>query len=612
MFRNLKFAYKIGLLPALAGVAFLLTLIVTLYLGTRSARALSQIQTGHYPSLELSTDLEGMLVAIQRGLQDAVAARDVEALAQMDTLQDAFLRRLETGRGNPIVVPEDLDRLATRFREYYTLARETSSRLIAEERGEGLLAALEAMRTRYNTLHQELAANTRRDREAIAGAFADARSAQGTSMSAIVAIAVISLLVIISLSLSIIRGVIASVQQVSLGVTRVRAGDFTQKIEASSNDELGELAREMNEMMDSIRDLIRKILDSSRNVASAAEQVSASSQEMAKGAERQSSSTDETSSAMVEMASQIDNIAHSAQVLASNVADTSSAVQEMEASSRQVARNANSLLESVGETAAIIKEMATGINSIADKVRVVDEVSRVAAGAVDVGGRDLSKMIFGIGASGRDIGKIVKIIEDIADQTNLLALNAAIEAARAGEVGKGFSVVAEEIKRLAERSVNSTREIAGVVETVQKDTEQAVHLTQSILSQISASVTKTSALVGEVHVASQEQSRGAESVLNHTIRMQDIVRQLAAAANEQSETAHASMEAVESMSRMTQQVAEATSEQKRGGDMVVKAVEEIAHVAQQNVSAIEELSSTTVNLAGEAERMKRMCEAFQV
>jgi methyl-accepting chemotaxis protein len=333
---------------------------------------------------------------------------------------------------------------------------------------------------------------------------------------------------------------------------------------------------------------------------------------MAKDAEEQSSSSDETSSAMVEIAAQIDHVAQSAHQLASNVDETATAMQQMEATSGRVAVNAEDLLTSVEDTATTIEEMTTTIRALANKVQVVDEVSREAARLADDGGMELAKVIAGIGESGKDIGKIVGIIEEIADQTNLLALNAAIEAARAGEVGRGFAVVAEEVRRLAERSVDSTREIGRVVESVQRDTGQAVDLTNTTLSKIIESITQSSSLVAEAHASTQEHSRGAQQILSTTTNMRNVTRELTLAAKEQAAGAAGVMQRVEVMNQMTQQVADATGEQKRGGDMVVKAIEQIASVAQQNLSATEQFSQTTRGLAKEADELRQMTEAFKV
>lgn len=381
-------------------------------------------------------------------------------------------------------------------------------------------------------------------------------------------------------------------------------------LDTERKDEIGRLSRAMVRTIDSLRKMIAEIKQSSTQVATSADQISVSAVQIAKGAETQSSSTDETSSTMVEMASQIDNVAKSAQNLATNVDETSSSIQEMASSVEQVAKNAEVLLTSVDETGSTIEQMTTSLKTVADRVKVVDNASREAAKMAGEGGAELSRVINGIGSSSKDIGKIVKIIEEIADQTNLLALNAAIEAARAGEAGKGFAVVAEEVKRLAERSMNSTREISNFVETVQKDVNQAVDLTGNVLKRIVESVDKSTNMVGEVYSSTQEQSTGAAQIVKVTTNMQNVTREMATAARQQATGAREIMKAVEIMNRMTQQVADATSEQKRGGNMVVKAIEQIAQVSQQNLSATEELSRTTAGLAKEAERLQKLADQF--
>jgi methyl-accepting chemotaxis protein len=403
-----------------------------------------------------------------------------------------------------------------------------------------------------------------------------------------------------------LTGVIKTLEDVARGDLRLPQLDVARK------DEIGQLARTLTTTIETQRRVIGEIRDSSSQVASSADEISASAVQITKGAENQSSATDQTSSTMVEMATQIDHVARSAQGLASNVEETSTSIQQMSSSIEEVAKNAETLLGSVEETSSTIEQMTASIRSVAGNVKTVDEASREASRVAQNGGQELSGVINRIGASSGDITKIVRIIEEIADQTNLLALNAAIEAARAGDAGKGFAVVAEEVKRLADRSVASTREISGVVERVQRDVVQAVDLSNGVLRQIVEAVAKSSALVGEVHVAVQEQSGGASQILKTAGSMQHITRQLATAVKEQAEGTRQIMKAVSVMNKMTQQVAEATGEQKNGGDMVVKAVEQISRVAQQNVAATEQLSKATNGLAREADRMRNLAQAFAI
>ncbi|HWS71933.1 MAG TPA: methyl-accepting chemotaxis protein, partial [Thermoanaerobaculia bacterium] len=390
----------------------------------------------------------------------------------------------------------------------------------------------------------------------------------------------------------------------------IAQGDLTVEIQPRSTEDV--LGNSLKAMVDSLRVMVGRSLGASRNVADSAAAISEAAASMAAGAETQSVAADQTSSTMVEMATQIDHVARSSQVLATNVEQTTSSVHELGSSIQEVARNADALLASVEQTTATIEEMTTSLSAVANKVRSVDEVSKAAARIAADGGGEMTKIIGGMGAKIRDMEKIVRIIQDIADQTNLLALNAAIEAARAGDAGRGFTVVAEEIKRLSERSITSTREISGFFDTIRSDTAQAVDVIGATLRQIVDAVNNSMAMVGDVYVATQEQSTGADQILRTAMQMHHVTREVAQAVGEQAKSAKEIMHAIEMMNTMTLQVADATGEQKRGGDLVVRSMEQVAHVAQQNRRATEQLSTATNTLAQEAEQLRRLADFFVV
>jgi methyl-accepting chemotaxis protein len=277
----------------------------------------------------------------------------------------------------------------------------------------------------------------------------------------------------------------------------------------------------------------------------------------------------------------------------------------------QTANNGEQLLTSVETVTATLTEMIDTVGSIASRVHQVDEVSRKSVSEAKTGGERLHGSIAAIGDRSQEIGKIVRVIEDIADQTNLLALNATIEAARAGDAGKGFAVVADEVRRLAERSVQATQEIAEVIDTVQRETRGAVSLKEQVLSGIVGTVDQTSRLVTEAAHATEEQAAGARQVLQMASLMSGLTRQIANSVRENAAGAREITQAAEKMNRLTHQMSDAVGEQKRGGDMIVKAIESIALVSRQNLVAVEQMSGAARGLAGESESLRERIEIFR-
>ena len=651
LFGSLRVAQRIALMPLLAAVGFLVVLATSQQAARRTDALLSGIENGYSPALAASRDLGETLTAIQRELQDAVGADDVGMLGASDALRDRFQATLAALNSNPTLEPGEVQRIGTAFASYYVLARDTSRRMIDNERGDALVGSLQALRQQYNNVNALLAAYRARSQRARRQSFAAAHANQRAAFVVTLSVTVLVVLVLVTLSFLLIRSLTRPLSEAVAVSGRLASGDMEVEIAAASGDEVGDLQRAMaamivylrematvadaiaagdvrsaveprspadsfghafQRMTANLRQMLGAVKDSTAQVATTADEISASALQITLGAETQSSSTEETSSTMVEMAAQIDSVNRSMQALATNVEETSSSIQQMGASIENVARGSESVLASVEETATTIQQMTSSVQSIAGKIAVVDEVSRQAATVAADGGERLSRVIQGIAASGKDIGKIIRIIEEIADQTNLLALNAAIEAARAGDAGRGFAVVAEEVKRLAERSMTSTREISTFVDSVQKDTDEAVNLSQQVLRQIVDAVTRTTGLAREAHVATRDQGAGAAHILDTSRSMQTTMQQLAIAAREQAMGARQILAAVESMNRMTSQVADATGEQIRGGDQVVKAVDQIARVAQLHRAATEQLSRATQSLAAEAERMRRLTEIFQL
>jgi PAS domain S-box-containing protein len=311
-------------------------------------------------------------------------------------------------------------------------------------------------------------------------------------------------------------------------------GDLTVSlIPEKDGDIIANLYAGFNKSVQNIGRLINSVMEAVQATASAANQISSSTEEMAAGAQEQSAQATEVAGAVEEMTKTI-------------YETTKNTGQATEAS-----KNSGMVAKEGGR---VVEETIHGMNRISDVVKKSAETVQA------------------LGKSSDQIGEIVQVIDDIADQTNLLALNAAIEAARAGEQGRGFAVVADEVRKLAERTTKATKEIATMIKQIQKDTSGAVESMQKGTEEVEAG----KQLAEKAGKSLQEIIHGAEQVV-------DIVTQVAAASEEQSSAAEQISKNIESISSVTQQSA--------------SGIQQIAH-------ASEDLNSLTNNLEELVSRFK--------
>ena len=489
MLKNLSIRWKVILLPCFAAVGFLLLLAVNFALGRREERQLGLIEAGFVPSLELSRDLEETLTALQRQLQDSVAAQDSETLNGAGALRDRFLKRLEDEKENPVVDRDERDKLVRAFQEYWTLASSVSNRMIHQKAGEDLTLNLTAMTAQFNQITETLKARTRHDREAVQEAFAAARASQHWRWGAMSLITLLCLLVSMFVALVVSRAVTAPLAAMTFHLEQMvqGGGDLTRRIPVSSKDEIGHMALLFNRFVERLAEIIgdvrgrasavtgssSHVVAVSGQVLSASGQVSSSAQVVSQGTSEQAASVEETTSSLEQMSASITQNAENS--------------RQMEQMALQGARDAE-------ESAASVKETMLAMQAIAEKV---------------------------------------SIVEEIAYQTNLLALNAAIEAARAGDHGRGFAVVATEVRKLAERSQAAAKEIGGLASSCVRLAERS----ESLLEHLVPSIRKTTDLVQEVAAASAEQSSGVAQINRALAQVDHVTQRNASSAEELSSTA---------------------------------------------------------------------------
>ena len=354
----------------------------------------------------------------------------------------------------------------------------------------------------------------------------------------------------------------------------VAEGDLTvEVVPRSKRDTLGNAFLRMSH---GLQDLVRTTRDSAGQVSAGSNQVAGAADESAKVSVQASSAIEEVTSTMHEMSINVQNVVKNTQVQASSVAETSASIDQMVTSIQRVADTAKVLLDIANRSR---EEVMTGIQTME---KATDGLNRT-----NVAIQSSAEIINVLGHRADDIGKIIEVIDDLAEQTNLLALNAAIEAARAGEHGLGFAVVADEVRKLAEKSTQSTKEIADLIQSIQREARQAVENMErstriveegltlgndlgSALHKISNVVTEVYKFSQEIGAATNEQSIGSSQIAKATSRLTEITQEISSAVEEQASGAQAVVRAMDKMRELVQQSASSSTELSAAAEQMLK------------------------------------------
>ncbi len=381
---------------------------------------------------------------------------------------------------------------------------------------------------------------------------------------------------------------------------RIAQGDLTVQVEPkSAKDELGHA---FSQMIISMRNALTQVQESAGQVAAASQQISAAAdqtgqavqqvtatiQQVAQGTAQQTASTTDASAQLNELSKAIDGIAKGAQEQAAAVQMASNNAGQMAAAVEQVAANAQASAQASQQAAETAQRGAQTVEQAVAAMIAIKETVSEAGNKV----QQMQKY-------SAQIGAIVETIDDIAEQTNLLALNAAIEAARAGEQGRGFAVVADEVRKLAERSSKATKEIAQLIQNVQSGTQEAVEAMSDALKKTESG----SSLAGDAGQALQ-------AILESVRTVSGQVEQIAAKVQEMTKAGGELASAMERMSAVVEENTATAEEVAASAGKINDAMESIASISEENSAAAEEVSASAEEMSAQVEEMTASAQSL--
>jgi len=505
---NLSLRYKI-ILPGIIGLAgFAVYLAVNYSASETNVDMLAQAQDVYLPILERANQNINYLDKIKQDLIFAATSGEQSMLDESGKLSDKMKNNVKELAQLSPSSKEKIDAISQTLSDYLDTVIPLTKSMIAGTADLGLVrATMKRMKDHLKELEKELVEFRDDSREHFMSAIhqVNERSKDAIVIGLIMSVTVMALLLGM---LWWTAGVITSdVKNVANSLKDIASGeaDLTQQLHSRSKDELGELVHWFNTFIRRLRGVVSEVINSTTHLATAAEQMSAIVGQAREGAGHQQRETEQLATAIHEMTTTIEG-------MACNASKASEAAQLADKESETGKAVVNSTISTIDALVSEVEKTAAAINNLEQE--------------------------------SNNIGKVLDVIRDIADQTNLLALNAAIEAARAGEQGRGFAVVADEVRVLAQRSSQSTNEIREIIERLQSGARDAVDVMQSgrtkaqesvqqaagagaALEVITANVSGITEMNTEIAVTAEQQSAVAEEVNKNITNINSIAQETA-------------------------------------------------------------------------------------
>ena len=535
--KKMPIATKIFLIPGIAALSFIIYLLITVYTALNNGATLEKVQKVQFPALQLSASTLVDMQKVRDTLASAVTTGDQDTLTMAQELAEEAKSGLNQIASISPEFRSEISRISSGFDNYFDVAYDVSQSMV---KGTADFSRLGELSAQMNQSYDGAIAAMSQFRDAQQAAFEEAfkntDSANTSLISTGVILAVVVTILLFGTAVPIVRGIKQSIDDVvrSLKDIAQENGDLTVRIETKSEDEIGELVYWFNQFMDKLQGVVRDVVEASLPLSNLAQNLRGVTEETQRTIDVQQKSATNAKRAVDTMSGSVDGVAHSA---------------------AQAASDANEATTAASEGRQIVQQTVTSIQQLAENVReTADVIARLES--------DSNK-----------VGSVLDVIKGIAEQTNLLALNAAIEAARAGEQGRGFAVVADEVRTLASRTQQSTEEIQSTIEQ----------------------------LLNAAHSAVEVMSRGTEQATNSV---------------ETANKAGSSLETITStigrINQMNEQIAHNTEDQRTVAVDIVRHVDEIHQRTEQTASRSGELGSMCNELADLAQHLESIAKQFRV
>lgn len=534
---KMSIAQKLFLIPIIGTVGFLIYLGITTATALKNVDLLENVREVQYPALDVTKNALVNVGKVKDALTSAVTTADEETLENAQIYAKETQALLENIKTIDPSLSTEINGILKSFNDYYSLAFDVSKSMID---GSADYSKIGGLSVKMNENYDNTFKNLTDFKDVRTKAFqTDIQEASDSGESTVVIGGVMALLTIILLfatAVPIVNGIKGSIVQVvdSLKDIAQEDGDLTVRIQSNNKDEIGDLVHWFNQFMEKLQGVVKDIVNASLPLSQLAQNLNQLTDDTNKTIDIQQRAAGHAKTAVDEMTASVSAVAESAAEAASAAGDASAAADDGQTV--------------VNDTVHRIQELASNVEDTAEVIRKLE-------------------------ADSNQVGVVLDVIKGIAEQTNLLALNAAIEAARAGEQGRGFAVVADEVRTLASRTQQSTEQIQKTIEQLQSAARSAVGVMAKGTEQATTSVETANKAGASLTVITETISR---------------------------------------ITSMNDQIARSTGDQQNVAKTISNNVDEIHSRTEETASSSKELASVGAELAQLAQHLEGIAKQFKV